>query len=173
MSRRPKRSRAEQRTPTVIQADPPALPVPVGGRIVELGAPFDEELPALSAEVLAAAGLIAHVDFPQGGLKAGDTVAVSIVPLPAWWPEDADQQSALVAACDAFDLGYNEINGARFDGSTLILVTIGGTKIRWPEDVGKVMLTDMQRGRLHEHTGPGRQFPNGYLRRDPRRDPKE
>lgn len=173
MSRRPKRSRAEQRTPTVIQADPPAPPVPVGGRIVELGAPFDEELPALSAEVLASAGLIAHVDAPEAGIKAGDTVAVSIVPLPAWWPEDADQQAALVAACDAFDLGYNEVNGARFDGSTLILVTIGGTKIRWPEDVGKVTLTDMQRGRPHEHAGPGRQFPNGYLRRDPRRDPKE
>lgn len=165
MSKRPKRSRAEQRAPTVIQADPPAPVEPVGGRIVELGAPFDEELPALPAEVLAAAGLSLS---PTAG-SALDPAP----PLPAWWPEDADRQAALVAACDAFDLGYNEINGARFDGSTLILVTIGGTKIRWPEDVGKVTLTDMQRGRPHEHAGPGRQFPNGYLRRDPRRDPKE
>ena len=31
----------------------------------------------------------------------------------------------------------------------------------------------MHKGRPHVHTGPGRQFPGGYLRRDASRDPKE
>lgn len=185
MSRRPKRSRAEQRTPTVIQV-PPGSEVTVQsdtggahGEVVTVafdvpraeaapdrelpGAPFDEQLPALHAEVLAA------VEKLAGKLDAG--LQAGALPLPAWWPEDASQQATLVEALDSWDLGYNEVGGISWR-EQLVVVTRGGLKLHWPADRGRE-ISDMHKGRPHVHTGPGRQFPGGYLRRDASRDPKE
>jgi hypothetical protein len=53
----------------------------------------------------------------------------------------------------------------------LVVVTVGGEKITWPQDLER----EIPRARLTGETTarPGRVFPDGYLRRDASKDPKD